>query len=120
MATISSSAFSTRWCADTATSAWFCSCSSWFWCSFVVLAVSCSVSFCSPEEYSYGDFSGRLLPECHEEQLMFIVDAKEYFVSRCQWHCGIKLGSCHEEQFLFIVDAKEYFVSSLSMALREF
>ena len=23
--------------------------------------------------------------------------------------CGIVLGSCHEEQFLFIVDAKEYF-----------
>ena len=36
--------------------------SSWFWCSFVVLAVFCSVSCCSPEEYSCAD-SGRSLPE---------------------------------------------------------
>ena len=37
-------------------------CSSWFWCSFVVPAVFCLVSCCSPEEYSCGD-SGRSLPE---------------------------------------------------------
>ena len=40
----------------------FCSRSSRFWCSFVVLAVSCSVSCCSPEKYSHAD-SGKLLPE---------------------------------------------------------
>ena len=42
-----------------------------------------------------------LLGSCHEEQFLFIVNAKEYFVSLLFVAvCWIILGSCHEEQFL--------------------